>query len=33
VCAIYGDAFDDTVDTYVKMMRFNADSLKECLTR
>ncbi|MCW6003368.1 anchored repeat ABC transporter, substrate-binding protein [Micromonospora sp. CPCC 205371] len=33
VCDIYGDAFDDTVDTYVKMMRFNADSLKECLTR
>lgn len=32
VCPIYGDAFDDTVDTYVRMMRFNADSLKECLS-
>lgn len=32
VCAIYGDTFDRTVDTYVRMMRFNADSLKECLT-
>lgn len=31
VCPIYGDAFDDEVDTYVRMMRFNADSLKECL--
>jgi anchored repeat ABC transporter substrate-binding protein len=31
VCPIYGDTFDDTVDTYVEMMRFNADSLKECL--
>jgi anchored repeat ABC transporter substrate-binding protein len=33
VCPIYGDAFDDTVNSYVAMMRFNADSLKECLTR
>jgi anchored repeat ABC transporter substrate-binding protein len=32
VCPIYGDAFDDTVTTYVQMMRFNADSLKRCLT-
>lgn len=32
VCPIYGDAFDDDVDTYVRMMRFNADSLKECLS-
>lgn len=32
VCPIYGDAFDRTVDTYARMMRFNADSLKECLT-
>ncbi|WP_246017514.1 anchored repeat ABC transporter, substrate-binding protein [Micromonospora pisi] len=33
VCAIYGDAFDDTVRSYVQMMRFNADSLKKCLAR
>ena len=32
VCPIYGDAFDGTVDTYVRMMRFNADSLRRCLT-
>jgi ABC-type Zn uptake system ZnuABC Zn-binding protein ZnuA len=32
VCDIYGDTFDDTVHTYVAMMRFNADSLKRCLT-
>jgi len=32
VCPIYGDAFDGAVDTYVRMMRFNADSLKECLS-
>jgi anchored repeat ABC transporter substrate-binding protein len=32
VCPIYGDAFDGTVDTYVRMMRFNADSLKDCLS-
>jgi anchored repeat ABC transporter substrate-binding protein len=32
VCPIYGDGFDRTVDSYVRMMRFNADSLKECLT-
>jgi anchored repeat ABC transporter substrate-binding protein len=32
VCPIYGDAFDKDVDTYVRMMRFNADSLKECLS-
>jgi anchored repeat ABC transporter substrate-binding protein len=32
VCDIYGDTFDDTVRTYVAMMRFNADSLKRCLT-
>ncbi|HWT95398.1 MAG TPA: anchored repeat ABC transporter, substrate-binding protein [Solirubrobacteraceae bacterium] len=31
-CPIYGDAFDDRVTTYVEMMRFNARSLKECLT-
>ncbi|MFK3983568.1 anchored repeat ABC transporter, substrate-binding protein [Micromonospora sp. NPDC050397] len=33
VCPIYGDAFDATVDTYLKMMRFNADSLARCLRR
>ncbi len=32
VCDIYGDAFDGTVTTYLAMMRFNADSLKRCLT-
>jgi anchored repeat ABC transporter substrate-binding protein len=32
VCTLYGDAFDDAVTTYVRMMRFNADSLKSCLT-
>ncbi|RKR86845.1 anchored repeat ABC transporter substrate-binding protein [Micromonospora pisi] len=33
ICPIYGDAFGPTVDTYLKMMRFNADSLAECLNR
>lgn len=32
VCSIYGDALDDRVPTYVDMMRFNADSLRTCLT-
>ncbi len=32
VCPIYGDAFDERVTTYVQMMRFNADSLRTCLT-
>ncbi|GAA1643914.1 anchored repeat ABC transporter, substrate-binding protein [Actinoplanes couchii] len=32
VCDIYGDAFDGRVTDYVSMMRFNADSLKRCLT-
>ena len=32
VCDIYGDAFDDRVTNYVAMMRFNADSLRQCLT-
>ncbi|NDK33146.1 anchored repeat ABC transporter, substrate-binding protein [Nesterenkonia sp. Hz 6-5] len=32
VCEIYGDAFDENVTTYTDMMRFNADSLYECLT-
>lgn len=31
VCPIYGDAFDQQVHTYIQMMRFNADSLRECL--
>jgi anchored repeat ABC transporter substrate-binding protein len=33
ICPIYGDAFGATVDTYLKMMRFNADSLAKCLNR
>ncbi|GAA4964478.1 hypothetical protein GCM10025331_65600 [Actinoplanes utahensis] len=32
VCDIYGDAFDDRVRTYAQLMRFNADSLRQCLT-
>ncbi|MDR2253702.1 MAG: anchored repeat ABC transporter, substrate-binding protein [Bifidobacteriaceae bacterium] len=32
VCPIYGDTFSNTVTSYVQMMRFNADSLRECLT-
>ncbi|WP_235857201.1 anchored repeat ABC transporter, substrate-binding protein [Occultella glacieicola] len=32
VCRIYGDAFDTDVTTYIEMMRFNADSLRDCLT-
>lgn len=32
VCSIYGDSFDDDVTDYVQMMRFNADSLRSCLT-
>ncbi|MEV8147402.1 anchored repeat ABC transporter, substrate-binding protein [Arthrobacter sp. NPDC080073] len=31
VCPIYGDTFDDDVTSYVQMMRFNADSLRDCL--
>ncbi|MDG4793272.1 anchored repeat ABC transporter, substrate-binding protein [Micromonospora sp. WMMD1082] len=33
VCDIYGDAFDDRVTSYVQMMRFNAQSLRDCLAR
>jgi anchored repeat ABC transporter substrate-binding protein len=33
VCPIYGDTFDDAVRSYVEMMRFNADSIRRCLTR
>ena len=32
VCRIYGDAFDSEVTTYVEMMRFNAESLRDCLS-
>lgn len=31
VCPIYGDAFSETVTTYIDMMRFNAESLRDCL--
>jgi anchored repeat ABC transporter substrate-binding protein len=31
VCPIYGDTFDDTVTTYVQMMRFNAETVRDCL--
>lgn len=32
VCAIYGDTFDDEVTRYAEMMRFNAESLRSCLS-
>lgn len=32
VCSIYGDTFDDRVRTYVELMRFNADSIRSCLS-
>jgi len=32
VCPIYGDTFDARVTDYVTMMRFNADSLHDCLS-
>jgi anchored repeat ABC transporter substrate-binding protein len=32
VCPIYGDTFDGEVDSYTSMMRFNADSLRRCLS-
>ncbi len=32
VCPIYGDAFDDRVTNYVELIRFNADSLRRCLS-
>ncbi|MDR1441165.1 MAG: anchored repeat ABC transporter, substrate-binding protein [Bifidobacteriaceae bacterium] len=32
VCPIYGDTFSGTVTNYVGMMRFNAHSLRDCLT-
>ncbi|WP_449280669.1 anchored repeat ABC transporter, substrate-binding protein [Leucobacter sp.] len=31
VCAIYGDAFSEEVDSYLEMMRFNARSVRDCL--
>ncbi|MDR1426951.1 MAG: anchored repeat ABC transporter, substrate-binding protein, partial [Bifidobacteriaceae bacterium] len=31
VCPIYGDTFSETVTSYVEMMRFNADTLRDCL--
>lgn len=33
VCPIYGDALDETVRTYEQLVRFNADSLRTCLTK
>jgi len=33
ICQIYGDTFDASVTSYVQMMRFNADSLRDCLRR
>ena len=32
VCPLYGDTLDQTVATYIELMRFNADSLSTCLT-
>lgn len=32
VCRIYGDTFDDEVTSYVELMRFNATSLRRCLS-
>lgn len=32
LCPIYSDTLDDTVGTYEAMMRFNADSLRRCLS-
>lgn len=31
VCPIYGDTFDGTVTTYIQMMRFNANTVRDCL--
>ncbi|MDW5329560.1 anchored repeat ABC transporter, substrate-binding protein [Plantactinospora sp. KLBMP9567] len=33
ICEIYGDSFGGDVRSYVQMMRFNAESLRDCLTR
>ncbi len=32
VCPIYGDTLDDHVTSYVELIRFNADSLRRCLS-
>lgn len=32
VCPIYGDTLDDRVTSYVELMRFNAESLRRCLS-
>ncbi|MFP5020744.1 anchored repeat ABC transporter, substrate-binding protein [Pseudonocardia phyllosphaerae] len=31
ICTVYGDAFDDHVQTYADMMRHNADEITRCL--
>ncbi|MDR1431377.1 MAG: zinc ABC transporter substrate-binding protein, partial [Propionibacteriaceae bacterium] len=31
VCPIYGDTFDSQVTSYTQMMRFNAESIRDCL--
>jgi len=31
VCTLYSDSLDDTVSTYIELMRFNADELARCL--
>lgn len=33
VCPIYGDAFTADVTSYIDMMRFNAHSLRDCLSK
>lgn len=32
VCPIYGDTFDERVDSYIEMMRANAASIRRCLS-
>ena len=32
VCPIYGDTFDEDVQSYVELIRANARSLQRCLT-
>ena len=31
VCTLYSDSLDDTVSTYIELMRFNGDELARCL--
>jgi len=31
VCILYSDALDERIQTYIDMMRFNADELVRCL--